>query len=88
MLIAPKGSNECKILLANAVGEQQKEGIGKESLVVGYFYFFTTENFDRHCQNLLENNIKIIRDPNVEDYSKVCVFEDLYGNLWGLIQYF
>lgn len=30
--------------------------------------------------------IKIIREPSHEDYGTVAVFEDLYGNLWDLIQ--
>ena len=87
VLVAPKGSKECKILLAKAVGETQKAGIGNQS-GGRVFLFLSTENFERDYENLLENNIKIIREPSVEDYGKVCVFEDLYGNLWDLIQYF
>jgi hypothetical protein len=35
---------------------------------------------------LLNQNIKIFREPSTEEYGKVCVFEDLYGNLWDLIE--
>lgn len=31
-------------------------------------------------------NIRFIRTPQVEEYGTVAVFEDLYGNLWDLIQ--
>ena len=32
----------------------------------------------------LENRFR--REPKQEPYGKVAVFEDLYGNLWDLIQ--
>ena len=87
VLIAPKGSKECTILLAKAVGDIQMFGIGKQA-GGRVFLFLSTDNFERDYQNLLENNIKIIREPSVEEYGKVCVFEDLYGTLWDLIQYY
>jgi hypothetical protein len=34
----------------------------------------------------MEQNIKIQRGPVTEPYGKVLVFEDLYGNLWDLIE--
>ena len=32
------------------------------------------------------NGIKFIREPKEADYGMVAVFEDLYGNLWDLLQ--
>lgn len=84
VLVAPKGSKECKILLAKAVGEQ-KNTIGSQS-GGRVFLFLHTDNFDRDYQNLINQNIKIFRQPSLEEYGKVCVFEDLYGNLWDLIE--
>lgn len=84
VLVAPKGSRECKILLAKAVGEQ-KNAIGNQS-GGRVFLFLHTDNFDRDYQNLINQNIKIFRQPSLEEYNKVCVFEDLYGNLWDLIE--
>lgn len=31
--------------------------------------------------------IKFLRDPKEADYGVVAVFEDLYGNLWDLVQF-
>ena len=31
--------------------------------------------------------INFVRNPREEDYGIVAVFQDLYGNLWDLIQY-
>ena len=35
---------------------------------------------------LLDEHINIVRAPVTEVYGTVCVFEDLYGNLWDLIE--
>ncbi|MDQ6762957.1 MAG: VOC family protein, partial [Bacteroidota bacterium] len=50
------------------------------------FLFLHTDNMDRDYRNLLDNKIKIVREPHEEEYGKVAVFEDLYGNLWDLIE--
>ena len=42
-------------------------------------------DFEKDHQNLIKHNIKIVRGPVLEEYGKVLVFEDLYGNLWDLI---
>ena len=36
---------------------------------------------------MVERGITFVRDPESADYGTVAVFEDLYGNLWDLIQY-
>jgi catechol 2,3-dioxygenase-like lactoylglutathione lyase family enzyme len=84
VLIAPKGSKGCQILLAKAVGDQ-KQAIGNQS-GGRVFLFLHTDDFDRDYGNLINQNIKIFREPSEEEYGKVCVFEDLYGNLWDLIE--
>ena len=85
VLVRPAGTNECSLLLAKAVGEEQKSRIGNQT-GGRVFLFLHTDNFKRDYQNLLDNNIKIVRRPSVEDYGTVAVFEDLYGNLWDLIE--
>lgn len=84
VLVAPKGSKGCQILLAKAVGEQ-RNAIGNQS-GGRVFLFLRTDDFERDYENLIIQNIKIYREPSQEEYGKVCVFEDLYGNLWDLIE--
>jgi hypothetical protein len=36
---------------------------------------------------MLGKNIKFTREPKTEVYGTVAVFEDLYGNLWDLIEF-
>lgn len=50
------------------------------------FLFLYTDNIDRDLKHLLAENVKIKRGLSEESYGKVLVFEDLYGNLWDLIQ--
>ena len=84
VLVKPQGAQECCLLLAKAVGETQERQIGDQS-GGRVFLFLHTDDFERDFQNLLDQNIKIVRGPTIEDYGKVAVFEDLYGNRWDLI---
>lgn len=83
--IAPPGSDECGILLAKAKNERELTSVGNQT-GGRVFLFMYTDDFDRDHQNLIQQNIEIIRPPSVHEYGKVLVFADLYGNLWDLIQ--
>ena len=83
VLVTPKGSS-CSLLLAKAATAHQQQFIGNQS-GGRVFLFLHTDDFDNDYQNLLQNNIKIIREVSAESYGKVAVFEDLYGNHWDLI---
>ena len=83
--VSPPGSTECAILLAKASNSEQLKYVGNQT-GGRVFLFLTTDNFQRDYQNLLKKGIKIVREPSVEIYGTVAVFEDLYGNLWDLIQ--
>jgi quinol monooxygenase YgiN/predicted enzyme related to lactoylglutathione lyase len=85
VLVRPKGANECSLLFAKCANEEQKSRIGNQT-GGRVFLFLHTDNFKRDYQNLVDNNIKIVREPSFEDYGTVAVFEDLYGNLWDLIE--
>jgi catechol 2,3-dioxygenase-like lactoylglutathione lyase family enzyme len=80
VLIAPKGSQDFSLLLAKADGAIQKQSIGNQS-GGRVFLFLNTEDFDRDYQNLISNNIEIVREPKTEAYGKVLVFKDIYGNM-------
>ena len=85
VLVRPKGSTECCLLLAKAANDEQQTRIGNQT-GGRVFLFLYTDNFDRDYQNLLDNDIKIIRGPVDETWGRVVVFSDLYGNLWDLIE--
>jgi catechol 2,3-dioxygenase-like lactoylglutathione lyase family enzyme len=83
--IAPPGSSECCLLLAKAATDEQIIRVGNQT-GGRVFLFLNTDNFKRDYQNLLDQNVQIIRNPSVEPYGTVAVFADLYGNLWDLIE--
>ncbi|MCX2574748.1 VOC family protein [Pedobacter sandarakinus] len=85
VLVRPKGATECALLLAKATNDKQISSIGNQS-GGRVFLFLRTNDFDRDYENLIRNNIKVVRPPALENYGKVAVFADLYGNLWDLIQ--
>jgi len=87
VLVSPKGSTGCCLLLAKAANEEQSSRVGNQT-GGRVFLFLNTDNFKRDYQNLLDQGIKIIREPVVEKWGTVAVFEDLYGNLWDLIEPF
>ncbi|SNS51357.1 Catechol 2,3-dioxygenase [Belliella buryatensis] len=85
--IIPPGNTEenCGILLAKAANTHQEQAVGNQS-GGRVFLFLYTDDFERDYQNLLDHKIKIFRDRSDEEFGKVVVFEDLYGNLWDLIE--
>ena len=85
VLVAPKGSTECCLLLAKAANDEQKSRVGNQT-GGRVFLFLYTEDFQRDYQNLIDKGINIVRKPITEAYGKVAVFEDLYGNLWDLLE--
>ncbi len=84
VLIQPPGEGSCQLLLAKAATEEQKSRVGNQT-GRRVFLFLHTDDFERNHENLLQKGITIVRGPSEEEYGKVLVFEDLYGNLWDLI---
>ena len=85
VLVRPPGADGCCLLLAKAATDEQSSRIGNQT-GGRVFLFLHTDNFQRDYQNLLDEHINIVRAPVTEVYGTVCVFEDLYGNLWDLIE--
>ena len=85
VLVKPKGSSETAILLAKAVNEEQKSQVGNQT-GGRVFLFLYTDNFWRDYNQMQEKGIKFIKEPKEESYGTVAVFEDLYGNLWDLLE--
>lgn len=84
--VAPKGNGNCCLLLAQAATEDQKSRVGNQT-GGRVFLFLYTDDFWRDYNNMLEQKINFVRLPIKEAYGTVAVFEDLYGNLWDLIEH-
>ena len=85
VLVRPKGATECCLLLAKGVGDEQKSRIGNQT-GGSVFLFLYTDDFWRDYHNMLAKGVRFVREPKEEEYGTVAVFEDLYGNLWDLIE--
>jgi predicted enzyme related to lactoylglutathione lyase len=85
VMVAPPGAKECCLLLAKAVDDKQIQSVGNQTGGrVGFFLF--TDNFERDYRKMIDRKIKFVRPKTEFEYGTVAVFEDLYGNLWDLIQ--
>lgn len=84
VVVRPQGST-AGLLLAKATGPEQQQCIGNQT-GGRVFLFLQTDHFARDYGLLQANGIAIVRPPVQEAYGTVCVFEDLYGNRWDLIQ--
>ena len=85
VMIAPKGAKECCLLLAKAANERQTSSIGNQTGGrVGFFLF--TDDFWRDYNKMTDRQINFVRLPETFEYGTVAVFEDLYGNMWDLIE--
>jgi len=85
VVVAPPGSVGTNLLLAKASKPEQRSFVGNQC-GGRVFLFLNTDDFWRDYQNMKDKGIRFVRDPKEEDYGTVAVFEDLYGNLWDLLQ--
>ena len=84
VLVGPPGS-ECCLLLAKAADQKQRVSVGNQT-GGRVFLFLYTDDFYRDYTQMRERGIHFVRPPKEEVYGTVAVFEDLYGNLWDLLQ--
>ena len=85
VLVAPKGSDGCCLLLAKAATAEQESRIGDQT-GGRVFLFLYSDNFRRDYDAMVKEGIEFVREPKVEPYGTVAVFKDLYGNLWDLVE--
>ena len=88
VLVAPLGQpeNAATLLLARAATPEQEAFIGNQA-GGRVFLFLKTDDFDRDFDAFRARGVRFVREPATHAYGKVAVFEDLYGNLWDLVQF-
>ena len=85
VVVSPPGSKGATILLAKASKPEQQPFIGNQT-GRRVFLFLNTDDFWRDYHEMISRGITFVREPKKESYGMVAVFEDLYGNLWDLLQ--
>ena len=86
VLVAPPGGAGSSLLLARAASPEQEAFIGNQA-GGRVFLFLATDDFARDHAALIANGVSFVRAPKTADYGTVAVFEDLYGNLWDLVEF-
>ncbi|EGQ7769641.1 VOC family protein [Vibrio parahaemolyticus] len=83
--VSPPNSNGTNLLLAQASTKEQHLVVGNQS-GGRVFLFLQTNDFWRDYELMKVNGVVFNEEPRVEEYGTVVVFQDLYGNKWGLLQ--
>jgi catechol 2,3-dioxygenase-like lactoylglutathione lyase family enzyme len=85
VVVSPPGSQGTTLLLARASKPEQEPFIGNQT-GGRVFLFLNTDDFWRDYNEMIGKGIKFVREPKKQSYGMVAVFEDLYGNLWDLLE--
>jgi catechol 2,3-dioxygenase-like lactoylglutathione lyase family enzyme len=83
--VAPSSEATFSLLLARAANEEQSSRIGNQA-GGRVFLFLHTDDFARDHATLVARGVRFVEEPRREEYGRVCVFEDLYGNRWDLVE--
>ena len=84
VVVAPSGEG-ASLLLAKASNDAQLSRVGNQT-GGRVFLFLHTDDFDRDHRMMSAHGVNFVEGPRAENYGKVAVFEDLYGNRWDLIE--
>jgi len=85
VVVAPPGGGGAQLLLARASNETQRTRMGSQT-GGRVFLFLYTDDLARDVERYKAAGIIFVREPREQPYGTVAVFEDLYGNLWDLLQ--
>jgi len=85
VVVSPPNSTGASLVLAKASNPEQEAFIGDQT-GGRVFLFLNTDDFWRDYDDMISKGIRFVREPKKEPYGTVAVFEDLYGNLWDLIE--
>ncbi|MEX0361290.1 MAG: VOC family protein [Allomuricauda sp.] len=84
VLVSPKNS-QCQLVLGKAVGPEQEAAIGNQTGGRVFMFLHTTDFWATYRQ-MQSKDVVFKEEPREEPYGTVVVFEDLYGNLWDLLE--
>lgn len=85
VVVAPSPTDGARLLLAKAANDAQSAFIGNQT-GGRVFLFLYTPDFDSTYERYRAVGVRFVETPRQEEYGKVVVFEDIYGNRWDLIE--
>jgi catechol 2,3-dioxygenase-like lactoylglutathione lyase family enzyme len=78
-------SGGAHVLLAQAASDEQRAAIGRQTGGrVGFFLH--TADFDADVQRMTDAGVDFTEQVRHEDYGRVVVIRDLYGNKWDIVE--
>ena len=85
--VSPKGQSDLELTFVVADTEEKRRAVGKQA---GDHVFLTLESDDcrKEYKALKAKGVKFYGKPEVQAWGVDVVFEDLYGNLFDLVQRF
>ena len=85
VVVAPDANQGAALLLAKAASPEQIASIGNQSGGRVMFFLYT-DNFDRDYAHMAKHNVAFTEELRFEEFGKVVVFADKYGNKWDFIE--
>lgn len=85
VVVAPPGSSGTSLVLGRPSQKDQENFIGNQT-GGRVTFFLNTDDFWRDYHAMVAKGITFVREPQEQSYGTVAVFEDLYGNLWDLLE--
>jgi catechol 2,3-dioxygenase-like lactoylglutathione lyase family enzyme len=85
VVVAPPGSTETGLLLAQASGVDQTTRIGDQT-GGRVFLFLATDDFHADHARMQAAGVTFLEEPRHEPYGWVAVWQDPFGNRWDLLE--
>jgi len=85
VVVAPDANQGAALLLAKAASPEQNAAIGNQAGGRVMFFLYT-DDFDRDYDRMAQHNVAFTEEPRQEEFGKVVVFADKYGNKWDFIE--
>jgi catechol 2,3-dioxygenase-like lactoylglutathione lyase family enzyme len=86
VVVAPgPGGDGAALLLARAARTEQEARVGDQT-GGRVAFFLRTDDFARDHAAFAAAGVRFVEGPRAEEYGRVAVFVDLYGNRWDLVE--
>ena len=85
VVVSPDPNQGAALLLAEATTPEQVAAIGNQTGGRVMFFIYT-DDFDRDYARMAKHNVAFTEEPRNEEFGKVVVFADKYGNKWDFIE--
>lgn len=83
--VAAPGQSDPALTLVKADTDEKRQAVGKQAAGQPLFVI-ETDDFDATYQEMKSRGVKFMGEPEAQPWGQEVVFQDLYGNLFDLLQ--